>query len=73
MIKYTRKPSCNHKFIVSKANATNGGTLCYISLCRIYVPGAVERTGGICPFERKLRSCDCFAGDILAAGEAYIV
>lgn len=33
------------------------------------VPGAVDRTGGICPFDRKLRSWDSFAGDILVTGE----
>lgn len=36
-----------------------------ISLCSVCSPGAVERTGGICPFERKLRSWDCFTGENL--------
>ena len=31
------------------------------------VPGAVERTGGIWPLDRKLRSWDLFAGDNLLA------
>lgn len=39
----------------------------------IAVPGAVERTGGICPFDRKLRSWDCLAGDNLTAGEVTSV
>lgn len=33
------------------------------------VPGAVDRTGGIWLFDRKFRSWDSFAGDILATGE----
>lgn len=35
--------------------------------------GAVERTGGICPFERKLRSWSCFPGEILTAGNLDLV
>lgn len=31
--------------------------------------GAVERTGGICLFDRKFRSWDCLTGDILTAGD----
>ncbi len=31
------------------------------------VPGAVERTGGVCRFDRKFLSWDCLAGVILAA------
>lgn len=38
-----------------------------MQLSKMKVPGAVERTGGICPFERKLRSWDCLIGDILTA------
>lgn len=37
-----------------------------------YVPGAVDRTGGICPFDRKLRNWDSFAGDILVTGETCV-
>lgn len=33
------------------------------------IPGAVDRTGGIWLFDRKLRSWDSFAGDILATRE----
>lgn len=38
----------------------------------IFIPGAVERTGGICPLDRKLRSCDCLTGEILETGETHM-
>lgn len=39
-----------------------------VRMCTL-VPGAVERTGGICPFDRKFRSWDCLTGEILDTGE----
>lgn len=39
----------------------------------IFVPGAVERTGGICPLDRKLRSWDCLTGEILDTGETHML